>query len=111
MPHAKGLSGHGEHDEGGPMNESVEGLSDLTDRERDLLAHLTVLTIQRQLKPARSYERISVALAEIAENGDVLLRGDDDDVYVLILGRVIVHAARDWLRWTAFQVERHGDRN
>lgn len=88
-----------------------EGLSDLTDTERDLLAHLTTLTIQRQLKPARSYDRVSVALGEIANDGDVILRGDDQDVYVLIRGRVIVHAARDWLRWMAFQVERHGDRN
>jgi hypothetical protein len=90
---------------------SEEGLSDLTDRERDLLAHLTVLTIQRQLKPERSYERVSNALAAIADDGQVILRGDDLDVYVLICGRVIVHAARDWLRWHARMVERHGARN
>jgi hypothetical protein len=89
----------------------VDGLSDLTTTERDLLAHLTTLTIQRQLKPARSYDRVSVALGEIANDGQVLLRGDDHDVYVLICGRVIVHAARDWLRWHARMVERHGDRN
>jgi hypothetical protein len=93
-----------------PMTEP-EGLSDLTTTERDLLAHLTTLTIQRQLKPARSYERVSDALAEIADDGDVLLRGDDRDVYVLIRGRVIVHAARDWLRWHAHMVERHDARN
>jgi hypothetical protein len=89
------------------MSESVEGLSDLTNGERDLLAHLTILTIQRQLKPARSYERVSVALGELADDGQVLLRGDQDDVYVVIAGRVIVHAARDWLRWMVLQVERH----
>jgi hypothetical protein len=82
-------------------DEPIEGLCDLTDRERDLLAHLTTLTIQRQLKPARSYERVSAALGELADDGDVLLRGDDRDVYVVIRGRVIVHAARDWLRWAA----------
>jgi hypothetical protein len=88
-----------------------EGLSDLTDRERDLLAHLLTMTVQTQLKPARSYERVSDALAAIADDGQVELRGDDQDVYVLVAGRVIVHAARDWLKWMAFQVERHGDRN
>jgi hypothetical protein len=93
------------------MTDEPEGLSDLTDRERDLLAHLTVLTIQTQLKPTRSYERVSVALAEIADDGRVKLRGDDQDVYVVICGRVIVHAARDWLRWMALQVERHDARN
>jgi hypothetical protein len=93
------------------MSEPVEGLSDLTDLERDLLAHLTTLTIQAQLKPARSYERVSDALGELANDGDVLLRGDDQDVYVIIRGRVIVHAARDWLRWHARMVERHEARN
>lgn len=92
-------------------DEPIEGLCDLTNTERDLLAHLAALTIQRQLKPARSYQRVSVALGELADEGDVLLRGDDRDVYVVIRGRVIVHAARDWLRWTALQVERHDARN
>jgi hypothetical protein len=88
-----------------------EGLSDLTTSERDLLAHLTTLVLQDQLKPARSYNRVSEALGELADDGDVLLRGDDRDVFVLIRGRVIVHAARDWLRWMALQVERHDARN
>jgi hypothetical protein len=90
-----------------PPAQPVDGLSDLTTVERDLLAHLTTLTIQSQLKPARSYDRVSDALGELAGEGQVLLRGDDRDVYVLICGRVIVHAARDWLRWMALQVERH----
>jgi hypothetical protein len=76
-----------------------DGIPWLTGRERDLLAHLTTITIQRQLKPARSYERVSEALGEIADDGQVLLRADDDNVWVLICGRVIVHAARDWLEW------------
>jgi hypothetical protein len=54
---------------------------------------------QPQLKPPRSYERISDALGELAGEGHVELRADDHNVYVLILGRVIVHAARDWLEW------------
>jgi hypothetical protein len=95
------------------MSELAEpdGLSDLTGIERDLLAHLSVLTIQCQLKPARSYEVISSVLAELADEGQVKLLGDDQDVYVVIRGRVIVHAARDWLRWHARMVERHEARN
>jgi hypothetical protein len=75
------------------------GIPWLTTRERDFLAHLSVVTIQAQLKPARSYERISDALGELAEQGEVQLRADDENVWVLILDEVIVHAARDWLRW------------
>jgi hypothetical protein len=71
----------------------------LTDPQRDFLAHLTTLTIQRQLKPERSYQRVSAALEEIAADGQILLRADDDNVWVLICGEVIVHAARDWLEW------------
>jgi hypothetical protein len=75
------------------------GIPWLTDPQRDFLAHLTTLTIQRQLKPERSYERVSAALGAVAQDGDVTLRADDENVYVLILGRVIAHAARDWLEW------------
>jgi hypothetical protein len=72
----------------------------LADRpQRDFLAHLTVITIQPQLKPARSYARISDALGELADQGEVVLRADDDNVWVLVHGEVIVHAARDWLEW------------
>ena len=67
--------------------------------QRDFLAHLTTLTIQRQLKPECSYQRVSEALGELAEAGEVLLRADDDNVWVLICGRSIVHAERDWLAW------------
>jgi hypothetical protein len=95
---------------------AVEGLSDLTTTERDLLAHLSVLTMlpqMQRLKPDRgyTYQRVSDALAEIADDGDVTLLGDERDVYVLVRGRVIVHAARDWLRWHARMVERHDARN
>jgi hypothetical protein len=95
------------------LTEPADGLSDLTTIERDLLAHLTVLTIQSQLKtPWRhSYDRVADALGEIANDGEVDLVGNDRDVWVYIRGRVIVHAARDWLRWQALQVERHEARN
>jgi hypothetical protein len=75
------------------------GIPWLTDPQRDFLAHLTVLTIQPQLKPPRSRERIADALGELADQGEVLLRADDDNVRVIIHGQVIVHAARDWLQW------------
>ena len=75
------------------------GISWLTDPQRDFLAHLTTLTIQRQLKPERSYQRVSEALGELAAAGEVLLRADDNNVWVIIHGQVIVHAARDWLEW------------
>jgi len=76
-----------------------DGIPWLTDPQRDFLAHLTVLTIQPQLKPARSYERVSDALGELAESGQVTLRADDENVWVFICGRWIVHAARDWLEY------------
>jgi hypothetical protein len=91
------------------MSESVDGLPDLTNGERDLLAHLTTLTITRQVR--HDYDTVSRVLGELADDGQVILRGDDRDVFVVIAGRVIVHAARNWLRWMALQVERHDARN
>jgi hypothetical protein len=86
----------------GQVDEVQEtGIPWLTDPQRDFLAHLTVITIQPQLKPPRSYERISDALGALAEGGEVLLRADDRNVWVIICGEVIVHAARDWLEWAA----------
>ena len=77
------------------------GIPWLTDPQRDFLAHLTTLTIQRQLKPERSYQRVSEALGELAEAGEVLLRADDENVWVLVHGESIVHAERDWLEWAS----------
>ena len=77
------------------------GIPWLTDPQRDFLAHLSIITIQPQLKPVRSYERIADALGELAAQGDVLLRADDHNVWVIVHGQVIVHAARDWLEWAA----------
>jgi hypothetical protein len=92
-----------------------DGLDDLTDQERDLLGHLTVLTVQRSLQRsrpwARDYDRVSVALESIAEDGMVKLVGNATDVWVIVAGRPIVHAARDWLRWTAAVAERGAARN
>jgi hypothetical protein len=80
---------------------SEEGIPWLTDRQRDFLTHLTTLTIQRQLKPDRSYQRVSEALGELAAAGEVLLRADDENVWVLVHGESIVHAERDWLEWAS----------
>jgi hypothetical protein len=77
------------------------GIPWLTDPQRDFLAHLTTLTIQRQLKPERSYQRVSEALGELAEAGEVLMRADDENVWVLVHGESIVHAERDWLEWAS----------
>ena len=77
----------------------VDGIPWLTNRERDYLAHLTVVVVARQVP--HSYAAVAEALDSLAGEGQVRLRADDDNVWVLIAGRVIVHAARDWLRWAA----------
>lgn len=81
------------------MDEVQTGIPWLTDPQRDFLAHLLTLTIQRQLKPERSYERIAEALEDIAGDGLASMRADDENVWVLVCGQSIVHAARDWLEW------------
>ena len=57
----------------------------LTAPMRDFLAHLTVITLLPQMqehKPDRgyTYDRLSDALGEVAEGGEVTLRGDDENV-------------------------------
>jgi hypothetical protein len=85
------------------MSDDVKetGIPWLTGPQRDFLAHLTTLVCQQQLKPERSYERVKEALEEIAADGEITLRADDHNVWVLILGRSIVHAERDWLEWAS----------
>ena len=53
------------------------GIPWLTGPQRDFLAHLTTLSIQQQLKPERSYERVSEALDDIAADGLISMRADD----------------------------------
>jgi hypothetical protein len=53
-----------------------------------------------------TYQRLAEALGDIAGDGLMELRADDDNVHVLICGRPMVHAVRDWLeymtpRWQA----------
>ena len=76
----------------------ADGIPWLTDPQRDFLAHLTVLTLlpqMQRLKPDRgyTYERLSAALGDIAEAGEIDLHADDENVWVLIRGESIVHAA------------------
>jgi hypothetical protein len=62
---------------------------------------ITLLPQVQRLKPDRgyTYDRMRDALGDIAAAGDVTLRADDDNVWVLIRGESIVHAARDWLEY------------
>jgi ribosomal silencing factor RsfS len=76
-----------------------DGIPWLTNRERDFLAHLTTLTIARQVP--HGYAAVAEALDQLAGEGQVRLRADDENVWVLVAGKVIVHAARDWLAWAA----------
>ena len=92
---------------------SDDGIPWLTDPQREFLAHLLVVTLlpqMQQWKPDRAYtyERLSDALGDIADDGLMDMRADDHNVWVLICGRPMVHAARDWLeymtpRWAASQ--------
>jgi hypothetical protein len=79
------------------MSENETGIPWLTDPQRTFLAHLTTLCIQRQLKPERSYRRVAEALQDIDAAGQIELRADWQNVWVLVRGESIVHAERDWL--------------
>jgi len=82
----------------------------LTDRERMLLLlRLAVLNLQRQT--GCTEQTAAEALDHFAEQGEVVTRGDQRDVYLEVCGAVHIHCERDWLRWAAFQVERQGDPN
>jgi hypothetical protein len=81
----------------------------LTDRERYLLLRLAIHNLQRQT--GCDEQTAAEALDHFAEQGEVITRGDQRDVYLEVCGAVHIHAERDWLRWAAFQVERQGDQN
>jgi hypothetical protein len=73
----------------------------LTDPYRDFLAYLSVITIRPQLDHEHSWDDLCDALGDLAGRGEVQILGDQQDVYVVIGGEVIVHAERDWLEWMA----------
>jgi hypothetical protein len=95
----------------GQVEAEQTGIPWLTDPQRTFLAHLTVVTLlpqMQRLKPDRgyTYQRMAEALEDINAAGDIELRADYENVWVLIAGESIVHAARDWLeymtpRWNA----------
>jgi hypothetical protein len=82
--------------------------SRLTDRERSLLMRLAIENLCRQF-PGATREDAAAALDHFAAEGKSHIVGDQHDVYVVVNDQVHIHAARDWLRWAAFQVERQGD--
>lgn len=82
------------------MTEPVPVNRPLTDAERSLLLYLAVRTIADQM-PGWTHERAATALDELAERGEVHLRGDAVDVHVRVRGRDLVHATREWLSFMA----------
>jgi hypothetical protein len=82
------------------------GIPWLTNPQRDFLAHLTTLCLlgqilEKGLKGPQTYASVADALGQIAEDGEIDLRADNHNVWVLICGRSIVHCERDWLEWAA----------
>ena len=71
--------------------------SGLTDRERSLLMRLAVENLMRQF-PGCDELMAAAALDHFAERGESHIRGDQNDVYLVVCGAVHIHAARDWLR-------------
>jgi len=77
--------------------ESAKGSpSLLTDRERSLLIYLAIRTIATQT--GADTRDAADALDHFAARGEVAIRGQGADVYVVVAGHVIVHAERAWLR-------------
>jgi hypothetical protein len=77
----------------------------LTDRERSLLMRLAVWTVASQT--GGDEQAAADALDQFAREGRSHIRGDQLDVFLVVDDdKVIVHAARDWLRVMA-----EGNRN
>jgi hypothetical protein len=71
----------------------------LTDRERMLLLRLAIHNLCRQFNCTE--EDAADALDDFAARGEVITRGDQRDVYLVVGGAVHIHAERAWLRWAA----------
>ena len=74
--------------------------SRLTDRERSLLMRLAIHNLCRQF-PGVTEQEAADALDHFTERGEVITRGDQHDVYLVVCGAVHIHAERAWLRWAA----------
>jgi hypothetical protein len=72
----------------------------LTDRERMLLLRLAIHNLCRQF-PGATEQDAADALDHFAERGEVVTRGDQHDVYLVVAGAVHIHCERAWLRWAA----------
>lgn len=71
----------------------------LDQAEKDLLAWLTVHTVVEQT--GCTWEDAAAALAEFADEGQAVMRGDGLDAYVEIAGHTLIHCERDWLAFNA----------
>jgi hypothetical protein len=67
----------------------------LTERQRSLLCWLAIQTVAGQL--GCTAEAASDALDDMADRGEIVLRGDDRNVWMLAAGHPIVHSTRGWL--------------
>jgi hypothetical protein len=76
--------------------------SGLTDRERALLFRLAIWNLCRQT--GADEQTAADALEHFAERGEVHIRGDRRDVYVVVADHIHIHAARDWLRAMAHRL-------
>ena len=91
----------------------------LTENERDLLATLAIRVLAEQTSGDSDEARIKAARAELqqaASDHKVSMRGDVEEVYLELDGKVLVHAKRDWLAFHAaypgndpMRDERRGD--
>jgi hypothetical protein len=78
-----------------PPARPVAGIPRLTDAERSL-TYLAIRTIAPQA--GADEETTADALDELAARGEVTIRVERHDVYLVAAGHVIVHAERAWLR-------------
>ncbi len=67
----------------------------LTERQRSLLCWLAIRVLVDQI--GCTEETAAEALDELAGRGEVRLRGDDRNVWLLACGKPLVHSTRGWL--------------
>jgi hypothetical protein len=67
----------------------------LTDKQRSLLAWLAIQTVVSQT--GWTEQDVADALDDLAGRGEIHLRGDDTNVYLLVAGEPLVHSTRGWL--------------
>lgn len=89
----------------------------LNDDERSLLNALAIRVVADQTNS--DPETAAAVLDKLAGEGEVELRGDAEDVNLVVSGKSIVHAKRDWLAFHASfpgydpmrdgQIDRRGD--